>query len=73
MIAFLFTAKPGKLIAIAYSTDTLAAIAGLYASYETDLPTGPTVVCTFALALLSAFALSQIKRRVPSVSGATAE
>ena len=30
---------------------------GLYISYRTDLPMGPTVVCAFAIALLLAFIL----------------
>ncbi|MGD2218304.1 MAG: metal ABC transporter permease [Gemmatimonadales bacterium] len=66
VIAFLFTAQPGKLISIAWSTGTLATIAGLYASYRTDFPTGPTVVCAFALALVLAFALRQLVHRAPS-------
>jgi zinc/manganese transport system permease protein len=57
VIAFLFTSQPGKLLAIAWSSGTAATIAGMYASYATDLPTGPTVVCAFALALVVAFAI----------------
>jgi zinc/manganese transport system permease protein len=55
VIAFLFTSHPGKLLTIAWSTGTIATVAGLYGSYQTDLPTGPTVVCAFALALVLAF------------------
>jgi zinc/manganese transport system permease protein len=65
VIAFLFTAQPGKLISIAWSTGTLATIAGLYASYKTDLPTGPTVVCAFALAFVLAFVLRRLLHRAP--------
>jgi hypothetical protein len=39
--------------------------AQLYASYEADLPTGPTVVCAFALALVLAYALRQLLHRAP--------
>ncbi|UCG86633.1 MAG: metal ABC transporter permease [Gemmatimonadota bacterium] len=57
VIAFLFTAKPSVLLAIAWSTGTLATILGLYVSYVTDLPTGPVVVCAFAMVLILAFVL----------------
>jgi len=55
VIAFLFTATPGKLLAIAWTSGTIATVLGLYGSYKTDLPTGPVVVCTFALVLVAAF------------------
>jgi len=55
VIAFLFTETPGRLITIAWTSGALATILGLYASYKTDLPTGPVVVCTFALVLIAAF------------------
>ena len=57
VIAFLFTTQPARLLAIAWSAGTLATLLGLYGSFITDLPTGPTVVCAFAIALLVAFAL----------------
>ncbi len=60
VIAFLYTARPGSLLAIAWSAGTAATLAGIYGSYITDLPTGPTVVCTFAVALLLAFALRRV-------------
>jgi len=62
VIAFLFTDRPGKLLAIAWSSGTLATVLGLYGSYVTDFPTGPTVVCAFAIALILAFALRRILR-----------
>lgn len=55
VIAYLFTRAPGPLLAIAWSTGTAATVVGLWASYRTDLPTGPVVVCAFGLALLLAF------------------
>ncbi|NIR45115.1 MAG: metal ABC transporter permease [Gemmatimonadetes bacterium] len=64
VIAFLFTVQPRKLITIAWSTGTFATVLGLYASYRTDLPTGPTVVCAFALVLLAAFAVRYLVRRL---------
>lgn len=55
VIAFLFTTRPVPLLAITWSTGTAAAVAGLYVSYQSDLPTGPVVVCAFAAALLVAY------------------
>jgi zinc/manganese transport system permease protein len=66
VIAFLFTARPGPLLGIAWSVGTLATVAGLIASYRTDLPTGPVVVCAFGAALVIAFV-------VRIVTGAKAE
>jgi zinc/manganese transport system permease protein len=60
VIAFLFTYKTSGLLAIAWSSGTLATVAGLYASYVTDMPTGPMVVCAFAVALLVAFGLRRV-------------
>lgn len=65
VIAFLFATRPGSLLAIAWSSGTLATILGLYLSYQTDLPTGPTVVCAFALALIIAFLLRKLTRPGP--------
>lgn len=64
VIAFLFTSSPGKLLAIAWSTGTLATMLGLYVSYVGDLPTGPLVVCAFAAALIVAFAVRAVRRRI---------
>jgi zinc/manganese transport system permease protein len=63
VIAFLFTAQPSRLLAFAWSSGTLATLLGLYASYKTDLPTGPTLVCAFALVLVLAFGLRKIIHR----------
>ncbi|UCF18506.1 MAG: metal ABC transporter permease [Gemmatimonadota bacterium] len=63
VIAFLYTSRPATLLAIAWSSGTVATLAGLYTSYRTDLPTGPTVVCVFALALGVAFLLRRATRR----------
>lgn len=62
VIAFLFTDRPGRLLAIAWSAGTLATVLGLYGSYLTDFPTGPTVVCAFALALIVAFVVRRLAR-----------
>jgi zinc/manganese transport system permease protein len=65
VVAFLFTAQPGRLLALAYSSATIATLLGLYASYKTDLPTGPTVVCAFAAVLVAAFLLRRAIRDRP--------
>lgn len=62
VIAFFFASTPGRLLAIAWITGTLATVAGLVASYVSDLPTGPVVVCAFALALLIAFVVRRFTR-----------
>lgn len=63
VIAFLFTARPLPLLAIAWATGTVTTLVGLYASYRTDLPTGPVVVCAFGVALALAFAIRAPVRR----------
>ncbi len=63
VIAFLFTSKPAKLLALAWVSGTLATVLGLYVSYVTDWPTGPVVVCAFAVALMAAFAMRRVARR----------
>jgi zinc/manganese transport system permease protein len=63
VIAFFFVSTPGRLLAIAWITGTLATVAGLVVSYVSDLPTGPVVVCAFALALVIAFVVRGFTRR----------
>jgi zinc/manganese transport system permease protein len=70
VIAFLYASTPHKLLPIAYVAGTLATLTGLALSFQFDLPTGPIIVCSFALVLIAAFAL---RRLGPSVAdnGAT--
>jgi zinc/manganese transport system permease protein len=63
VIAFLFTSKPGPLLGLAWASGAAATILGLCVSYLTDWPTGPVVVCAFAVALMVAFV---VKRLIPS-------
>lgn len=70
VIAFLFTSRPGPLLAIAWSSGTAATVLGLYVSYTSDLPTGPTVVGAFAFALVVAFGVRAAVRRVRSAARA---
>ena len=60
VIAFLFTGRPGRLLAIAWLSGSAATVAGLLVSYWADLPTGPVVVCAFAAALLLASVLRRL-------------
>lgn len=66
VIAFLFTDRPGRLLAIAWSSGTAATIAGLFVSFQSDLPTGPVVVSAFALALVLAFVARALVPRTRS-------
>lgn len=52
--AFLFTREPKRLTIIAFSTGALASALGLWTSYRSDLPTGPTIVVSYGLVLLVA-------------------
>lgn len=58
--AFLFTRKPLALTMIAFTTGSVASAIGLWISYRSDLPTGPTIVCSYGLVLL----LASIGRRL---------
>jgi len=60
VIAFLFTSRPGSLLAIAWAVGSASVLVGLVASFQTDLPTGPMVVCAFAFALVLAFVLRRL-------------
>ncbi len=52
-------------LAVGWSIATLSSVAGLYASYRLDLPTGAAVVCALGLALL----LTGIGRAVGFLTG----
>ena len=63
VIAFLFTRRPGYLLAVAWMSGTIATFLGLFISFQADLPTGPVVVCSFALVLIAAFGLWAVMGR----------
>ncbi len=68
VIAFLFTKRPGYLLAIAWTSGTIATILGLFVSFQADLPTGPVVVVSFALVLIAAFVVrASMRGRRPGV------
>ncbi len=60
--AFLFTRKPKALTVIAWSTGADASGLGLWLSYHYDLPTGPTIVCSYGAVLAVA---GVVRRLVP--------
>ena len=50
--AMLFSEKIGTRLAIGWTMGTLVSALGVYLSLKIDLPTGATIVCTFALVLI---------------------
>ena len=50
--AMLFSARIGTRLAIGWTMGTLVSAIGVYLSLKIDLPTGATIVCTFALVLI---------------------
>lgn len=61
-IAFLFTRDLRTLAYVAWGTGALASLLGLWASFRFDLPTGPTIVCTYAAVLVAAAAVGRMVR-----------
>ncbi len=63
VIAFLFTRTTVVLVTLSWISAALASALGLTVSFQFDLPTGPVIVCMFALVLLAA----AVVRRVMTV------
>jgi zinc/manganese transport system permease protein len=57
--AMLFATSIGKRLAIGWSMGALVTLLGVLASFQLDLPTGATIVCTFGIAL-SLMAIARI-------------
>ena len=55
--AMLYAESIGKRLAIGWTMGTLVSALGVYLSLKIDLPTGATIVCTFALVLIAMAAL----------------
>jgi zinc/manganese transport system permease protein len=53
----------GAKLLIGWVTATLASVAGLYASYVLDLPTGAAIVCALGLALILTILAAGFRRR----------
>lgn len=49
------------MLLIGWLTATLASFAGLYASYQLDVPTGAAIVCTLGLALIFVAGLAKLR------------
>jgi ABC-type Mn2+/Zn2+ transport system permease subunit len=54
VVAFLFSRDIRKMVLISWGTGALASLLGLYISYVGNFPTGPLIVCMYALVLLGA-------------------
>lgn len=70
VVAFLFTESPAKLLAIAWGSGAVGIALGLVVSFKGDLPTGPVLVCAFAVVLVGAFGVRALlpNRDSPSLS-----
>jgi ABC-type Mn2+/Zn2+ transport system permease subunit len=49
--AMLFSQSIGKRLAIGWTMGALVSALGIIVSFQADLPTGATIVCTFGVAL----------------------
>ena len=58
---FLANSLRAKLL-LGWVTATLASMAGLYISYEMDLPTGAAIVCTLGVALIVAMIAARFRK-----------
>jgi zinc/manganese transport system permease protein len=59
-IAFQFTTRQGTLALLSWVSGVLASAGGLWLSFRYDLPTGPLIVCMFALLLVAAYAIRRM-------------
>jgi zinc/manganese transport system permease protein len=69
--AMLYAENVGPRLAIGWTMGTLVSALGVYLSLQIDLPTGATIVCTFALVLiimaaLRGVVLKKINKREPA-------
>jgi zinc/manganese transport system permease protein len=65
--AMLWSDKIGTRLAIGWTMGTLVSALGVYLSLKIDLPTGATIVCTFALVLIALALLRLLIRRKPEL------
>jgi len=61
--AMLFAENVGPRLAIGWTMGTLVSALGVYLSLKIDLPTGATIVCTFAIVLITMAILRVVLRR----------
>ncbi len=66
--AMLWADKVGPRLAIGWTMGTLVSALGVYLSLKVDLPTGATIVCTFALVLIAmALVRMMVRKRAGTV------
>jgi len=61
--AMLYAENVGPRLAIGWTMGTLVSALGVYLSLQIDLPTGATIVCTFAIVLIAMALLRGVIRR----------
>jgi len=71
--AFQFTDHPARLTMIAWLVGLIASAAGIAASFNWDLPTGPVVVASFGLTLVLAWILKRLLGRDTAREGSAPE
>jgi zinc/manganese transport system permease protein len=64
--AMLFARSIGKRLAIGWTMGAVVSAIGIMISFQADLPTGATIVCTFGIALLLLAIIWRLARRSPS-------
>ena len=62
VIAFMFVTRTSRLLAVSWGVGTLAALGGIGLSFRYDLPTGPLIVCVFAVVLAVALTIRAARR-----------
>ena len=55
VVAFLFTSRFGVALLIAWAVGTVTLVTGVVASFRSDIPTGPLLVCMFGVAVVVGF------------------
>ena len=65
--AMLYSSRIGPRLAIGWSMGTLVSALGVYLSLKVDLPTGATIVCTFAIVLILMAGARRFVRRARAV------
>jgi zinc/manganese transport system permease protein len=65
--AMLYASRIGPRLAIGWSMGTLVSAIGVYLSLKLDLPTGATIVCTFAIVLILMACARKFVRRARTV------
>lgn len=61
--AMLYADRVGSRLAIGWAMGTVVSALGIYLSVRLDLPTGPTIVCTFGLVLILMAVVRPLFRR----------